>query len=156
MSISSTNPGPCLNSDCSAKPCGVFVPVDDDPLIALLCKRCACGCLGVQHYKKSNAGNELLDSAAPKPSTPAKTADFAFTLPPSGAYERLKACAKDRKAQVNATRVDGMNPGYDPAAKVIFMTSHCFIFIFRYTYVYMCDREVYQKAFEQLQGKASG
>ncbi|KAF8589542.1 hypothetical protein K439DRAFT_1612757 [Ramaria rubella] len=120
MSISSTNPGPCLNSNCSAQPCGMFIPVDDDPLTALLRKCCACGCLGVQHYK-SNAGNEPLDSAAPKPSMSAsnsKMADFAFTPPPSGAYEHLKACTKDHKVQVNAAWVDGMNAGYDPAVKV--------------------------------------
>ncbi|KAF8587977.1 hypothetical protein K439DRAFT_1613895 [Ramaria rubella] len=117
----STNPGPCLNSDCIAKPYGMFVPVDEDPCIALLGKCCACGCLGVQHYK-SNAGKASPVSATPKPSPRLASSagtTHTSTLPSSGAYERLKACAKDRKAQLNASQMDDVNPNYDLVAKVI-------------------------------------
>ncbi|KAF8592552.1 hypothetical protein K439DRAFT_1610334 [Ramaria rubella] len=56
----------------------------------------------------------------------------SFVPPPSGAYECLKAAAKDCKMQINAAQMDGISLSYDPAAKV------------------------YQKVFEQLSEKSRG
>ncbi|KAF8579886.1 hypothetical protein K439DRAFT_1620220 [Ramaria rubella] len=69
---------------------------------------------------KSNAPDPTTEST-PETSTMPANGTTSFVPPPSGAYERLKAAAKDRKMQINATWMDGISLSYDPAAKVILM-----------------------------------